>query len=308
MPGQGVRVKRSNKSLEVIDAQVHANRILPNWSEASPGAAVEAAVAAMNAVGVDALLHDEYAGVDSEDHILPGVLGPSVAWRSESPFGEEAIRRYPERFAYITRVDERDPDLEALVSSVRRAPGRLALRVIKVSPTDLVQDVENGRFDRLFAAAETSAVPVFMTISLKPEALEPHLTRHPDLQLILDHCGVAFPRDDVESADRYRGIDRLLALARHPNLAIKWCHIERLAADRYPFNDAVPQLRRVVDAFGAHRIMWGSDWTESIDPLRSSRPCNWSQALRYLSDSQAFDAEEKRWMLGKTIRSILRWN
>jgi predicted TIM-barrel fold metal-dependent hydrolase len=34
----------------------------------------------------------------------------------------------------------------------------------------------------------------------------------------------------------------------------------RVASEPYPYADAAAALRALVDAFGARRVMWGSDW------------------------------------------------
>jgi predicted TIM-barrel fold metal-dependent hydrolase len=293
--------------LEIVDGQVHANQIAHNWKAADVGSAVESAISAMDAVGVHAVLVDEYSGVEAGRHIKPGFVGPGGAWRSEYTFAEEAVRRYPERFAYLGRIDERDPELGKLAADFLQAPGRMALRIIKVDSAELVEGMARGDFDSLFAAAEKHDIPIFIMISRDTDALVPHLERHPDLRFILDHCGVPFPANDDSSRSRGGVIDKLVALARYPNLSVKWCHVERLSLQRYPFTETIPLLRGVVDSFGPHRVMWGSDWTEARNPERSPRTCTWAQALHYLLDSPEFSDVEKHWLLGASLRATLGW-
>jgi predicted TIM-barrel fold metal-dependent hydrolase len=55
---------------------------------------------------------------------------------------------------------------------------------------------------------------------------------------------------------------RLLALARHPNLYLKFTtHNVRDASSPQAF------MRRVIDAFGAQRIAWGSNYPASAGSL-----------------------------------------
>ncbi|MFC8831520.1 amidohydrolase family protein [Streptomyces sp. NPDC057137] len=293
--------------MDIVDAQVHANRISPTWTTSDYSGAADAAVATMNAVGVDAVLHDEYSGVSADGRVLPGALDQDGTWVSANPFAEAAARRYPDRFAYVTHVDEYDPALERRVAAIGSTPGCLGIRVAKPRSQVVVDRVEAGDFDRLFAAAAEHRVPVFITMPQKPAALGPALTKYAGLAIVLDHCGVVFPADTLSGPERDACLDPVLAMAGYENLHIKWCHIERLSADGFPFADGVRQLRRVVRAFGVARVMWGSDWTESIDPNRSSKPSTWPQTLHYLLDSEEFTSAEKEWLLGRSLRTLLRW-
>jgi predicted TIM-barrel fold metal-dependent hydrolase len=165
----------------------------------------------------------------------------------------------------------------------------------------------NGEYDRLFATAEKHHVPVFILLSGYVDLLRPYALRFPNLQFIIDHIGVEWPEPDAPASVRYARLDPVLAMSDFPNVALKWAHVERLAADSYPFRDAMPHLRRLVDAFGADRVMWASDATQTKDPARPHQ-ATWAQLLHHLLDSELFSDDEKEWMLGRTVRSLLRWN
>ena len=92
--------------MEIVDAQVHANH-----------RGIDQSIAIMDAVGVDAAVIDIWPPVRRK---LPnGVM------RFEYPFGEEAVARFPGRFAYVARFDPNDPEIDDLMAQVRKAPGRL---------------------------------------------------------------------------------------------------------------------------------------------------------------------------------------
>jgi predicted TIM-barrel fold metal-dependent hydrolase len=78
--------------------------------------------------------------------------------------------------------------------------------------------------------------------------------RHPELVLIVDHLGRRSElRDDACFAD----LDEMLALARFPNVAIKASAMPCYSTEPYPFANLRPYLRRIFDAFGPQRLMWG---------------------------------------------------
>src|ERR1700716_765228 len=103
------------KRIEVVDAQVHLNQLVPDWRTAQPEAVIATAIQAMDAVGVDAVLIAESRGFDAKMRPALGPELPNGAIRAEFPFSERAVAVHPDRFAYLVRVDLRDPELERIV-------------------------------------------------------------------------------------------------------------------------------------------------------------------------------------------------
>src|SRR5437870_5592753 len=87
--------------MEVIDAQVHLNRIHPQWRNADLEAIFAAALTAMDAVGIDGLVVSESWGSDNgmREQLPNGVF------RSSYPFSALAASKHPERFIYHTMID-----------------------------------------------------------------------------------------------------------------------------------------------------------------------------------------------------------
>ncbi len=97
----------------------------------------------------------------------------------------------------------------------------------------------------------------------------------PDVQFVLDHCGVP----DVTSRvlDPWRA--DIEALARLPNIACKISGIVAYAAPEWRVDDLRPFVEHVVACFGWERVVWGSDWpvcTLTADLTR------WVEATRVL--------------------------
>lgn len=98
----------------------------------------------------------------------------------------------------------------------------------------------------------------------------------PDVQFILDHCGV--PDIAGGALDPWR--EDLEKLSRLPNVA---CKISGLLAYCRPDNanlEAVkPYVRHAIDCFGPQRLVWGSDWP--LVTLNSDLP-SWVRITRQL--------------------------
>jgi predicted TIM-barrel fold metal-dependent hydrolase len=295
--------------MKIIDGQLHANQIGPRWQEADLEATLDATVVAMDAVGVHGAVLDEFTGLDDRFHMLPGSYHANGAWRPERPFSELAVARYPDRFVWLSRVDHKDPALEEMVAGLRRKPGCVGIRVHAEYDGNTWRDpeFEQGGYSRLFAACEAEQVPVFIMVTPRAETLEPYLRKFPDLTFVIDHIGIAWPAADTAPTERYARLDKIRRLAEYGNLHLKWSHVERLAAEPYPYPDLVPHFRKVVDAYGPERILWASDFTQAVKPGLSPHPAPYSHSLHYLLDSSAFSAAEKEWMLGRTVRTVVNW-
>ena len=79
----------------------------------------------------------------------------------------------------------------------------------------------------------------------------------PDQRFILDHMS----KPDINSGLLHPWEDDIEALASHPNV---WCKISGMVTEadhnRWRYEEFVPYLDVVLNAFGTERIMLGSDW------------------------------------------------
>ena len=85
------------------------------------------------------------------------------------------------------------------------------------------------------------------------------LRRHPELVVIVDHLGLRQNPTFGLDSPPMRDLPRLLELAEHPNIRVKLSGVPTLSGTAYPFEDLWEGLDQVIDAFGAERLMWGSD-------------------------------------------------
>jgi L-fuconolactonase len=302
--------------MEIIDAQVHLNQLVPNWKTAALDDVIAAGIQAMDAVGINKVLIGEAHGFSAK--MLPdGEELPNGAIRTSYPFSERAMQLHPDRFIYHVRVDSRDPELERIVSEVHASPGALCMRIVPVPQTGEVASLERGEYEALFAAAERYQVPVFAWVPGRAHLLAPYARKFPKLQFIVDHCGVGvgpirigqLPITMATSLtptlpERVAELDGVCDLARYPNISIKWCHAPGLLSDEpYPYADLMPLLRKTIEAFGVERVMWASDYTVARDQNGNS----WAQCLYYILDSSALSDKEKEWLLGRSLRRVLNW-
>ena len=81
--------------------------------------------------------------------------------------------------------------------------------------------------------------------------------RYPQVATVIDHMS----QIDLGVEDPLPDMKKLLALARYPNVAVKVSDLTSVSkSGKYPFHDAYPWVKRVYDAFGPDRLLWGTGY------------------------------------------------
>lgn len=293
--------------MEIIDTQLHTAEHVPaagrpyDTSYSLAGQTPdhyenEMALVAMDAVGVDAAVLSV--------NIAYRTLLPNGLYRHDNSYGEEAAVRWPGRFTSVARVEQRSDDVDEQVARVRDGAGVLGIRCSFTSEAAYGTLID-GEYDRMFTAAEKHDVPVFAAVPGHQEGLDRIAREHEGLTLIVDHFGLVAPPfyNDwlVKDPHPFHKLPNLLALAKYPKVAVKFGGVPRLSAERFPYADTWPYLHQVIDAFGADRCMFASDWTVCRD--RGT----YAEAVFYLRDTDELSAGEKEQILGASARRLLRW-
>lgn len=206
-----------------------------------------------------------------------------------------AARAHPERFAVMGRLDPGGPR-EAL-RDWRAQPGMLGLRFTFHRPS-LQPLLTEGRADWVWAEAERQGIPVMLTC---PHAVLGHLERiaerYPGLRLTLDHLGLLPGTKDDEA---FRDFDKVLALARRPNVSVKASALPCYTGDAYPYRRVHAYVRRAIDAFGPGRVFWGTDL--------SRLPCSYREAVAMFTREMPLGASEKESVMGSALCRWLGWH
>ncbi len=118
--------------------------------------------------------------------------------------------------------------------------------------------------------------------------------RFPHTPVVIDHLGqvgIAGPILEPE-------VQAICALARYPGVKLKVSAFYALGAKRPPHEELVPLIRRVYDAFGPQRLMWGSDC-----PFQLAQE-TYEDSISLVRDRVDFlSLEDKEWLLRKTAES-----
>jgi predicted TIM-barrel fold metal-dependent hydrolase len=230
------------------------------------------------------------AGVARAVLVPPGFDGP----RNDLILA--AAQRYPDRFAAMGRLDTSAPDARSRIAGWCKQPGMAGMRFS--FNRALGPALAEGKLDWVWAEAEKAGVPV---MALLPHPMMPLIDRvaerFPGLKLALCHLGLETETQDEEA---FRDFDKLLPLARRPNVSVKASAMPTYTSDAYPFRSVHPYLRQVYDAFGPKRIFWGTDFSRLTCTYRAAITL-FTEELPWLS------ADDKEWIMGRALCEWLAW-
>jgi predicted TIM-barrel fold metal-dependent hydrolase len=270
--------------VRIVDAQVHI------WSGGKPGNLRHRQVPAFTK---DELLAEmKEAGVDA------AVIHPPTSWDpNANALAIEAARQHPDRFAILGNFPLDRPESRALIDGWTKQPGMLGLRFtflqehMKAWPTD-------GTIDWLWPAAERAGLPVALLAANFFPTVAQVAERHPRLKLIVDHLGRRSPAETGEAA--WDNLPQMLALAKHPNVAIKATGAPSYSGEAYPFRNVHDKLKRIFDAFGPARMFWGTDITRM--------PCSWRQCVTmYTEELPWLAGRDRELVMGDAVCAWLGW-
>jgi predicted TIM-barrel fold metal-dependent hydrolase len=220
------------------------------------------------------------AGVDRVVIVPP-------SWEGDrNDLGLAAAKAHPDRFAVMGRIDPEAPDSRGKLAGWLKQPGMLGLRfVFHRSP--LLELLTEGKADWLWPEAEKHGVPVYMLVPHRHmDFVESIAQRHPKLKLVMDHSGLV----DGKDQSAFREFDKLLALAKFPNVATKVSCFPFFTTQKYPFRNLHARIRRAFDAFGPKRTFWGTDL--------SRLPCTYRQCVTLFT-------EELPWLKGQDLEYVM---
>jgi L-fuconolactonase len=220
------------------------------------------------------------------------VLIQVIHYRYDNRYTGSVLKRYPQFFQAVCRVDPQDPASPDHLSQLTEQ----GFRGVRLSPGgDAAGDwIRGPLMPPLWKRCEQLKVPmtVLAPITRMPD-MQALIEKYPDLTLVIDHMADC-------PVDRPQELDKLIALEHYPNVFVKVSHTWSLSKQKYPWLDAQELVKRLHAKFGPRRLMWATDW-----PIIEQSGARYEQALHVVRDDMKFlNAEDKRWMLSQTIERV----
>jgi L-fuconolactonase len=272
----------------IVDSQVHA------WGANTPERPWPGRAHAQREIplGHEELLREmDAAGVDRVVIVPP-------SWEGDrNDLALAAVKAHPARFGIMGRFDPEAPNARQTIQGWRNQPNMFGMRFSFHIPV-LQQPLIEGKYDWVWSEAEKQDIRLMILVPQNMvQTIDGVAARHPNLKIVMDHMSLTSGKTEAET---FRDFDKLLPIAKRPNVAVKASALPCYLAEPYPFAKMQGYAQRVYETFGPKRTFWGSDLSRSPVPYRQ-------QMDMWLNDAPWLKAEDKEWVMGRGICEWLGW-
>ena len=192
------------------------------------------------------------------------VVQASSAYAFDNSYVAAAVAAFPKRFTGVFSIDVLAPDA---VDKMKywMAKGLTGLRLYTAGSTMPEQSTwfTDPKTFPAWTFAGEAGIPVCMQMRAKgfPQ-LKPMLERFPKVRFIIDHLA----RTEMADGPPYAAAAPLFDLARYPNVYLKVTH-RNFEESRNGRRSPETFFPRLVQAFGANRMAWGSNFPAAKQKL-----------------------------------------
>lgn len=215
------------------------------------------------------------------------------AW--DNRYLTDAAAERPETFRVVAMVDDRKPNPGAAMRAL------LKKHTTGFRITSSVHGKERwlkgpGMNEMWRTAADTrQAICCLANPDELPE-IDAMCSRFLETPVVIDHLARIGMAGEIDDA----GVKNLCRLARHEHVFVKVSAFYALGKKRPPHDELVPLVRRVFEAFGPERLMWGSD-----SPYQIDGPNTYASSLTFVRETLDFlTPADREWLLRGTASKV----
>jgi len=239
----------------IIDSHMHLFREL---SDDFPRGTHELYPAERSAVVDEYLITARDAGVD---HAI------FVSLDENDEYMSHILAQHPGRFSAVAVMNAASNDP---VTDFRRHIDSVPLvgyRIWTLGANESLQ-VPDAYVDLLASMEEQGIAAWFYSDEMQLRALAGIVHRFPNLPVILNHLGICQSGFRCDEWGRPRVATSIPPdtqwivddLAQHENVAVLFSGHYAFSEQDYPYTDLLETSDRLLQAFGANRLLWASDW------------------------------------------------
>ncbi len=203
---------------------------------------------------------------------------------------------FPRVFSGIGIVDHESPELVGRMKALA-GQGVRGFR-IHARGDDAQKWVDSQGMAKLWetAAKEGLAVCPLINPADLPQ-IDALCRRFPETTVVVDH----FARVGITGSIDPGQLAALCRLARFPQVHVKTSAFYALGKKTPPYQDLLPMIRQVRDAFGPERLMWASDCPYQVQGVHTYEA---SLALIRDAATQDLSPQDKQWLLRGTAEKL----
>jgi L-fuconolactonase len=204
----------------------------------------------------------------------------------------DCAQAHPDRFLSVCVIDQLAPDAPDLLTELVEKRGVRGLRMMGARGKKVLGD---PRTFPLWERAAILGIPICIGAKIDelPDALAP-IERFTNVKIALEHVW------GIDIGDPpYDRLKPLWEMARFPHVYLKTAPNNSHAA-RSGTGTPRQFFGKLVESFGAKRIMWGSNY-----PAHGQHYGDMKERLAIMREDFSFlGAEEQRWIFGETALSL----
>jgi predicted TIM-barrel fold metal-dependent hydrolase len=233
----------------------------------------------------------------AESGVAGGLLVQTPWYGEDNRYFVDSMRRYPGAFVSLGYLpDPLAPDAADKLDRQYHVQGFRGIRIHLIDPA-IVEGVAEGKADPLISRAGELGVPV-QFLNRVPERHELILglaRRFPDTPFINDHLG--HPR--INEGYPYEASRSFFECGKLPNVYAKVSMHNEHTRSPYPWSDLQGFQKLTLEAYGARKLMWGSNFPMSMpNPTYQQRLEAVRIELPFLSD------DDRAWILALTAKHL----
>ncbi|HUE71545.1 MAG TPA: amidohydrolase family protein [Pirellulaceae bacterium] len=216
----------------------------------------------------------------------------------DNAYVADCVRRYPERLKAHGLIDPTDPKVADKLEFWMKEHGLAGMRFSPLyyeggkhgGDAWLTSDAHHRLWKR---GIELGAVFNFFITPRQLPKLETMVKAHREMRIIIDHLS----QIDFKSTSAEDDLRLLLKMATYPNVWVKVSELSSVSkSGEYPFADAYPHVKRVYEAFGSDRLLFGTGYPGAARAFYK-RP-TLDKEIKLFEQMPFFTAEDRQKILG----------
>jgi predicted TIM-barrel fold metal-dependent hydrolase len=207
----------------------------------------------------------------------------------------DTAQKQPDVFRVVGMVDDTQPHPDQAMKRLRDRH----VTGFRITPSIRGADrwlSGTGMESMWRCAAETRQAMCCLINPQQIPAVDRMCERFPDTPVVIDHFG----RVGIDGQIRESDLRALCRIARHEHSYVKVSAFYALGQKRPPYDDLIPMIRRLYEAFGPQRLMWASDAPYQLQDNHS-----YAASISLVRDRLDFlSSTERQWLLRGTAEKV----
>lgn len=253
-----------------------------------------------NAGTVEMLLDDMDA-----NGVTHSILVQVIYHGWDNNYVAHCVKLHPTRFKAHGLIDPTDPQVARKLEYWVSERGLVGMRFSPIYYRGKDEWLNAKSSEPLWKKAQQlGAVFNFFIATEQLPKLEEMVRRFPGVNVVIDHLS----QIDLGVQDPLPALKKLLALGRYRNVWVKVSELTSVSkSGTYPFRDAYPWVKRVYDAFGPDRLLWGTGYPGAAR-RQFGRPTLQQELALIRMEIPFFTAEDRQKILGGNAAKLWKLN